>query len=96
MSQIFEAAMVICFGLSWPTSILKSYTSRTAKGKSIIFLCFVLVGYLFGIASKFLSGKLSYVVVFYIINLIMVSLDLCLYFRNRKLDQRNERKEMVL
>lgn len=96
MSQLFEAAMVICFGLSWPTSIIKSYTSRTAKGKSIIFLCFVLVGYLFGIASKFLSGKLSYVVVFYIINLIMVSLDLCLYFRNRKLDQRNEREETVL
>ncbi len=96
MSQLFEAAMVICFGLSWPTSIIKSYTSRTAKGKSIIFLCFVLVGYLFGIASKFLSGKLSYVVVFYIINLIMVSLDLCLYFRNRKLDQHNEREEAVL
>ena len=35
MSHMFEAMMVISFGISWPTSILKSYTSRTAKGKSI-------------------------------------------------------------
>lgn len=52
MSQIFEAFMVLCFGISWPTSILKSYTSRTAKGKSIIFLVFIFIGYTFGILSK--------------------------------------------
>lgn len=87
MAQLLEAAMVISFGLSWPSSILKSYTSRTAKGKSIIFLMFVLIGYLFGIVSKFISGNLTYVVVFYIINLVMVFIDLCLYLRNRKLDE---------
>lgn len=90
MAQLLEAAMVISFGISWPTSILKSYTSRTAKGKSLIFLCFILIGYLFGIASKFISGNLTYVVVFYIINLVMVFLDLCLYLRNRKLDEARE------
>ncbi len=95
MAQLLEAAMVISFGISWPTSILKSYTSRTAKGKSIIFLCFVLIGYLFGIASKFINGNLTYVVVFYIINFFMVFLDFCLYFRNRKLDDRRDAGEAV-
>lgn len=93
MAQLLEAAMVISFGISWPTSIIKSYTSRTAKGKSIIFLCFVLIGYLFGIASKFMAGKISYVVIFYIINFIMVFFDFCLYFRNRKLDDERDAKE---
>ena len=91
MSQIYEALMVICFGLSWPTSIIKSYTSRTAKGKSLIFLLFIFVGYVFGIVSKLLSGNLTYVVIFYIINLIMVAIDLCLYFHNKRLDERKNK-----
>ena len=86
MAHILEAMMVISFGISWPTSIIKSYTSRTAKGKSIIFLLFILIGYLFGIASKFMTGNLTYVVIFYIINFIMVFIDLCLYYRNRRID----------
>jgi hypothetical protein len=31
-----------------------------------------------------------YVLVFYFINLSMVGLDICLYFRNRKLDKERE------
>ena len=37
MSDLLEALMIICFGLSWPISIRKSYTARTAKGKSLFF-----------------------------------------------------------
>jgi hypothetical protein len=95
MAQLLEAAMVISFGISWPTSIIKSYTSRTAKGKSIIFLCFILIGYLFGIASKFIAGQITYVVIFYIINLIMVLFDFCLYFRNKKFDEERDAKKEV-
>ncbi|MHB8127560.1 MAG: hypothetical protein ACYDEX_00980 [Mobilitalea sp.] len=94
MSHMFEAMMVISFGISWPTSILKSYTSRTAKGKSIIFLLFILIGYVFGIISKFFGGNLTYVVVFYMINFVMVSIDLCLYFRNRRIDLSKEASEV--
>lgn len=82
--------MVVSFGISWPSSIIKSYTSRTAKGKSIVFLLFVLVGYMFGIISKFIAANLTYVVIFYIINFIMVFIDLILYFRNKKLDAAKE------
>ncbi len=92
MAQLMEAAMVICFGISWPISIIKSYTSRTAKGKSLIFIYFIIIGYLFGIASKFMAGKLNYVLVFYLINFTMVIIDLCLYLRNRKLDLAKERE----
>lgn len=88
MSQLFETFMVVCFGISWPLSILKSLKSRTAKGKSLIFMVFVFIGYLFGISSKFLSGNLTYVVFFYILNLLMVGMDIALYFRNSNLDKK--------
>ncbi|MGB5824034.1 MAG: hypothetical protein WBH44_08140 [Proteocatella sp.] len=89
MAELFETLMVISFGVSWPTSILKSYTSRTANGKSLIFLIFILIGYGFGITSKIISGKITYVFIFYIINMIMVFIDILLYFRNKKLDKKS-------
>ena len=52
MSDLLEALMIICFGLSWPISIRKSYTARTAKGKSLFFEIFLLVGYIFGVVRK--------------------------------------------
>lgn len=88
MAQLFEAVMVICFGISWPLSIRKSYCARTAKGKSVVFLFFIWTGYVFGIAAKLLSGSITYVFIFYIINLLMVSADIFLWFRNRALDKK--------
>lgn len=86
MAHIFETAMLISFGISWPTSILKSYTCRTATGKSPIFLIFILIGYVFGVIAKFIAGDVTYVVIFYIINFFMVLIDFCLYFRNKRID----------
>ena len=90
MSQFLEAVMVVLFGVSWPLNIMKSLKSRTAKGKSLPFLIFIWVGYIAGIASKLVSGNITYVFVFYVLNLIMVSIDFCLYFRNMKLDKERE------
>ena len=87
MSEIFEAIMVICFGLSWPASVFKSYRSRTAKGKSLTFEIFIWIGYVFGIIGKIVSSTITYVFIFYVINVVMVSIDICLYIRNRKLDK---------
>ncbi|MDR1194361.1 MAG: hypothetical protein LBK98_09405 [Peptococcaceae bacterium] len=87
MAATFEALMVICFGLSWPLSVYKSWKSRTAKGKSLFFEVFILLGYLCGMTGKIVSGSISYVFIFYVINALMVSADLCLYFRNRRLDK---------
>jgi len=86
MGQFFEALMVVSFGISWPVSIAKSIRSRTVKGKSMVFILFILTGYAFGIISKIVSGTITYVFIFYVLNFIMVAIDVCLYLRNRKLD----------
>lgn len=92
MAEIFEVIMVVCFFLSWPISIRKSWVSRTAKGKSLVFELFLLVGYIFGVISKFVSGNVTYVVIFYIINFCAISIDVALYFRNRRLDKLADEK----
>ncbi len=86
MSELLETLMIVSFGISWPVSIVKSLKSRTAKGKSPVFMGFVLFGYACGIAAKLLSQNVTYVLVFYVINFVTVSADLGLYFRNRNLD----------
>lgn len=91
MSQFLEAAMVVCFGISWPLSIIKSYRARTSQGKSIVFLMFILVGYACGIGAKLYSGTITYVFIFYIINMVMVSADALLYFHNCHLDRISEK-----
>lgn len=87
MSEIFEAVMVICFGLSWPLSVYKSWKSRTAKGKSLFFEVFIWLGYVSGIIGKIITHNITYVFIFYILNIVMVSIDICLYFRNVRLDR---------
>ena len=90
MAEIFEAIMVICFGLSWPASVYKSYKSRTAKGKSLTFEAFIWLGYVSGIVGKLINHNITYVFIFYILNIVMVSVDICLYFRNMRLDKQTE------
>ncbi len=38
MSEISEIVMIVSFGASWPTNVIKSYKARSAKGKSLLFL----------------------------------------------------------
>ncbi len=95
ITDLFEALTIFCFGLSWPISIRKSWISRTAKGKSLFFEIFLLIGYAFGIARKIIqvsamgsSGFIFYLsVFFYVLNFIEISIDVALYFRNTKLDK---------
>ena len=96
MSELFEIIMIVSFGISWPMNVIKSYKSRTTKGKSLAFLLLIFFGYIFGIASKFLNeaymssfSEKWYVLFFYFLNLFMVGIDLCLYFRNRHIDKIN-------
>ena len=85
--EIFEAVMMICFGVSWPVSVYKSWTARTARGKSLVFEIFIWLGYVSGIIGKLLSGNITYVLAIYILNIVMVSVDIALYFRNSRLDR---------
>ena len=95
MSELLEITMILCFGASWPMNVIKSYKVRTAKGNSLAFLCLIFLGYIAGIASKFMNeaymaafSEKWYVLFFYFLNLAMVTADILLYFRNRKLDQK--------
>ena len=87
---ILETLMIVSFGVSWPLNILKSYRSRTTKGKSLPFTLFILFGYICGIISKVMTQNFNLAFWFYIPNIIMVSIDVCLYFRNLKLDRAAE------
>ena len=86
--SIFELLMLLCFGAAWPFSIHKSLTSHSIKGKSLTFLVIVWFGYFAGVLHKFLY-HLDIVIVFYIINLAMVSIDTVLFLRNRKIVNAN-------
>jgi hypothetical protein len=85
--EIMEAGMLVAFGSAWPASILKSWQSRTSKGKSLSFLLIIQLGYLLGIGAKLMAPALSYVTLFYLLNMLAVSIDIVLYFRNRRLDE---------
>ena len=91
MVQVFEMMMLVCFGLSWPFNIAKSLRSRTAKGKSVLFEIMIIIGYLFGVAGKLIDGNITYVLAFYALDILLVSTDLILTFRNRKLDREREK-----
>lgn len=107
VAQLFEAIMIILFGLSWPISIRKSWKSRTAKGKSLFFEVFLAIGYVFGISKFFINysvlaeagekpSSLFYLAwVFFIINFVSIMIDICLYFRNVKLDKARETGELI-
>ena len=94
MSEILEITMILSFGASWPLNVMKSYRARTTKGKSLAFLLLIFFGYIAGIASKlsneaYMASFASkwYVLFFYVLNLVMVGADLCLYIRNYRLDK---------
>ena len=89
MSELFEIIMVLCFGASWPLNVFKSYKARTTKGKSLGFLILIFTGYIFGITSKLFADSFKwYVMFFYVLNLLMVGIDLIIYVRNYRIDKK--------
>ena len=82
--QIFEFIMLTCFGLSWPISVYKSIKSKSTQGKSIFFIIAIIIGYVAGIMGKIVNNQLTYVLIIYCFNLIVVCIDLILFFINRK------------
>lgn len=98
MSEFLEIIMIVSFGASWPFNVAKSIKTRSTKGKSLLFLCLIDLGYVAGIVSKLTNQSYMaqfsekwYVLFFYVLNLIMVTCDLILYFVNK----RREQKELL-
>ena len=82
LKSLLEIIMLICFGAAWPISIYKSWTSRSSKGKSLLFLAVIVVGYAAGIGKCLLGGAHWSVLALYVVNVCMVCADIALFFRN--------------
>lgn len=89
MSSVFETLMLVCFGLSWPLNLIKACKARTAKGTSLPFILLIITGYIAGISAKLISGQINYVLIAYLLNLAIVSLNVIVYFRNTALDKKH-------
>lgn len=98
MADILEFLMILSFGLSWPMKVLRSYRSRTAKGTSVTFTILIAIGYICGIISKIMKIAAGEIPVYnpafimYWPNIIFVTADIILYFRNKKLDAAADNK----
>ena len=101
--SIMETMMVILFGISWPINIIKAWKARTAKGTSVLFYSFIWLGYIFALIGKFAAIYSNrpqpwyetvhwYVMFFYFLNIIMVTVGIIIYFRNSYLDSKASKK----
>lgn len=88
MGSVFESIMLICFGLSWPLNVIKAYKARTARGTSLPFIMLIIIGYVAGITAKVITGQTNYVLAVYLLNLVIVSMNVVVYFRNMSLDKK--------
>lgn len=88
MGSIMETVMLICFGFSWPLNVIKAHKAKTAKGTSLPFILLIITGYIAGISAKLISGQINYVLIAYMLNLAIVSLNVIVYFRNVSLDKK--------
>ena len=95
IAKILEVSMLVLFGVSWPFNLVKSIKSKSTKGKSLIFLILVDLGYICGMASKFFSKTFVWptdwwVFAIYVINFSFVTADLITYFINKKRESKLE------
>lgn len=92
MGPVLETVMLVCFGFSWPLNVVKALRSRTARGTSLPFILLIITGYLAGITAKIITHQVNYVLIAYLLNLAIVSVNLIVYFRNMALDRSTEEK----
>ena len=89
IAKVLEATMLILFGISWPFNLMKSIRSKSTKGKSLLFLILIDLGYVAGITSKFFSKTFVWetdwwIFAIYVTNFLFVTADLMMYFINKK------------
>ncbi len=78
--SIPEAVMFICFGLSWPVSLIKTLRTKKVTGKSPLFLVLIIIGYISGIMHKIIFSR-DILILLYLVNLSMIIADLGLCLR---------------
>lgn len=93
--SIFEALMMLGFGIAWPFSIYRSIKTKTAAGKSFLFMFAIEFAYICGIIHKFLYS-LDWVLALYIINFLMVLADIILMAKNSRIDNFRKYRQQIL
>lgn len=78
--SVFEILMLLCFAVSWPISIAKALRTKVVKGKSPIFMMIIILGYAFGIINKIIN-HFDMVTFLWAFNMLLVSIDLFLYYK---------------
>ena len=100
VAKVLEVVMLVLFGISWPFNLIKSIKSKNTKGKSLLFLILIDVGYIAGITSKFFSETFVWstdwwIFMIYVINFAFVTADLIMYFINRNREKRIQLEQAV-
>jgi carbon starvation protein CstA len=90
MAEFLEATMLICFGCSWPMNLAKNIKAKTAKSMSLKFILLIIFGYLAGITAKIITHRINYVLAVYIFNIVVVSMNVIVYFINKRYDKKAE------
>lgn len=78
--SIFEAGMMVCFGVSWPIAAYKTYRTKSTNGKSFTFSCLIMTGYICGIIHK-LFFYYDWVIWLYMLNMIFLATDMFLHLK---------------
>lgn len=91
MAELLESTMLVCFGLSWPMNLSKNIKAKSAKTMSLQFILLIIAGYIAGICAKFYNHKFNYVLVVYLLNLVVVSANLVVYFINLHYDRQAQK-----
>ena len=90
--DIWMGIMLICFGASWPSAIVKTIRVKNPVGKSFLFMRLIILGYISGIIGHlFRKGTESFTdLVFwlYVVDVLMVITDYILSLHYRKLRKR--------
>ena len=103
IASVMEILMIVCFVVAWALNIAKAWKARTAKGTSVLFYFFILIGCVLAIVGKFILIAYYapqkwwvtvkwYVLAFYFISAVMVLIGILVYYRNKALDKIAERK----
>lgn len=87
MAELLESTMLVCFGLSWPMNLAKNIKAKSARNMSLQFILLIIIGYIAGISAKIYSHRFNYVLVVYLLNLIVVSANVIVFFINRRYDR---------
>ena len=92
LSEVLEFGMLFAFGFSWPFAIARTYRAKRVDGKSPVFMLMVIAGYCCGIAAHLVEGSKLWLCWVYLLDMLLVSTDLSLYFYYSAKNRRNDKQ----